>query len=63
VVISVEDALAACRRGEIPDMKTELALQRLCDAIGYLPSLGRFARELPPDLAARYEAPGFPRAP
>lgn len=63
VVLTVEEALAACRRGEIPDMKTELALGRLCDAIGYLPALGRFARELPPDLAARYVAPGFPPPP
>jgi len=63
VVLPVEDALAACRRGEIPDMKTELALLRLCDAIGYLPALGRFVRELPADLAARFDPPGFPRVP
>ena len=58
-VLPVEDAIAACRRGEIPDMKTELALLRLCDLVGYLPALGRFADELPADLAARWRPLGL----
>ena len=48
------EALEACRRGAIPDMKTELALMRLCDHLGFLPQLGCFASELPEPLRARY---------
>ena len=48
VVLPLRDAIVACRRGDIPDMKTEIALLRLCDAIGYLPALDRFVDELPP---------------
>jgi ADP-ribose pyrophosphatase len=59
VVLDLVDAIARCRRGDIPDMKTELALLRLCDAVGYLPQLRCFRDELPPDLAARYAAPGL----
>lgn len=51
-------ALRACRDGTIPDMKTELALWRLADHLGYLPQLGCFAHELPPELAARYTSLG-----
>lgn len=47
VVMPVEEALRACRCGESPDMKTEIALTRLCDAIGYVPLLGRFVTDLP----------------
>jgi ADP-ribose pyrophosphatase len=47
-------ALEACRRGDIPDMKTELALFRLCDHLGFIPQLGCFASELPEPLRARY---------
>lgn len=31
--VPLEDALAACRRGEVPDAKTELALRRLVEAL------------------------------
>ena len=41
-----------CRRN-VPDMKTEVALLRLADAIGYLPALDRFVDELPADLRPR----------
>jgi ADP-ribose pyrophosphatase len=59
IVLPIREAIAACRRGDIPDMKTEIALLRLSDAIGYLPSLDRFVDELPPDLRARFEPPGL----
>lgn len=59
VVLDLVEAIARCRRGDIPDMKTELALLRLCDAIGYLPQLRCFRDELPADLAARWAAPGL----
>ena len=59
VVLPLAEAIAACRRGDIPDMKTELALLRLADAIGYLPSLDRFVDELPADLRARFTPPGL----
>ncbi|MCG3135754.1 MAG: hypothetical protein HMLKMBBP_03510 [Planctomycetes bacterium] len=62
VVMTMDDALAACRRGEIPDMKTEIALLRLCDALGYLPQLSCFREDLPPDLAARWTGCGMGRA-
>ena len=40
VVIVLDEAIARCRRGDVPDMKTEIALLRLRDAIG-LPALAR----------------------
>ncbi len=51
-------AIEACRRGDIPDMKTELALFRLCDHLGFLPQLGCFAAELPEPLRGRYRRLG-----
>jgi ADP-ribose pyrophosphatase len=52
------EAIEACRRGEIPDMKTEIALLRLADHLGYLPQLGCFASELPEQLRLRYRRLG-----
>jgi ADP-ribose pyrophosphatase len=52
------EAIEACRRGEIPDMKTEIALLRLADHLGYLPQLGCFASDLPEPLRARYRRLG-----
>jgi ADP-ribose pyrophosphatase len=63
VVLPVEEAITACRRGEIPDMKTELALLRLCDSIGYLPGLSRFVHELPGGLGAAVDPLGAGRVP
>lgn len=63
IVLPIKDAIAACRRGDIPDMKTELALLRLCDAIGYLPALDRFVDELPLDLRAQFDPPGLSKLP
>lgn len=48
----LNDAIQACRSGAIPDMKTEVALLRLADHLGWIPALGRFARDLPEGLAA-----------
>ena len=54
VALELCEAIEACRRGAIPDMKTELGLLRLADHLGYLPQLRCFADELPPALAARH---------
>ncbi len=45
-IMPLDEAIAACRSGEIPDSKTEIALLRLCDKIGYLPQLGCFADDV-----------------
>ncbi len=58
VRLELVEALEACRRGSIPDMKTELALMRLCDHLGYLPQLGCFVEELPEPLRARHRRLG-----
>ena len=62
-VLPLLDAIAACRAGDVPDMKTEVALLRLADAIGYVPSLDRFVEDLPADLRARFAPPGLERLP
>lgn len=54
----LEEAIERCRTGEIPDMKTEIALLRLADHLGYLPQLGCFADELPAELQARHRTLG-----
>ena len=59
VVLDLREAIARCRTGEIPDMKTELALLRLCDQLGYLPQVDAFVDELPEDLRDRYAPPGM----
>jgi ADP-ribose pyrophosphatase len=56
------EAIAACRSGEIPDLKTEVGLLRLADHLGYLPQLDCFADELPPALRERYRRLGVPAA-
>ena len=56
VVMTLSDAIDACRRGEVPDLKTEVALLRLADAIGYVPALDRFVEDLPNDLRPRPRA-------
>ena len=43
-------------------MKTEIALLRLADHVGYLPSLGCFVDELPADLRARWRSLGTPES-
>lgn len=51
-------AIRACRTGEIPDLKTEVALLRLADHLGWIPQLGSFARDLDAALAERYDSLG-----
>jgi 8-oxo-dGTP pyrophosphatase MutT (NUDIX family) len=56
VLLPLREAIRRCRAGEIPDMKTEIGLLRLCDAIGYLPLLDRFVDELPKYMQKRVAA-------
>ena len=58
VVMDLAAAIEACRSGAIPDMKSEVALLRLADHLGWLPQLGMFAHELPPELERRYRRLG-----
>jgi ADP-ribose pyrophosphatase len=58
VLLELSEAIAACRAGDIPDMKTELGLLRLADHLGYLPQLDCFADELPAPLHDRYRRLG-----
>lgn len=62
VVLELREAIERCRTARIPDMKTELALLRLCEQLGYLPQLGMFRDELPPELAARWATLGVEAA-
>jgi ADP-ribose pyrophosphatase len=62
VVRELREAITACRRGEVPDMKTEIALLRLADHLGYVPQLGCFEHELPSDLRGRYSRLGVEAA-
>jgi ADP-ribose pyrophosphatase len=59
VVLDLGEAIARCRDGSIPDMKTEIALLRLADRIGYLPQLRLFRDELPAAVRDRFRAPGL----
>jgi ADP-ribose pyrophosphatase len=58
VVCSLDEAIERCRSGGIPDMKTEIALLRLADHLGYVPQLRCFVDELPPELRARHRRLG-----
>jgi ADP-ribose pyrophosphatase len=59
VVMGLREAIDACRFGDVPDLKTEVALLRLADAIGYVPALDRFVDELPADLRPRAAPAGL----
>lgn len=63
VILELGEAIAACRSGDIPDMKTELGLLRLADSLGYVPQLDCFADELPPPLQQRYRRLGVAAGP
>jgi len=58
IKLELGEALRRMRTGQIPDMKSEVALSRLADHLGYIPSLGLFAKDLPSDLAARFDRLG-----
>jgi ADP-ribose pyrophosphatase len=55
-LLPLREAIRLCREGTIPDMKTEVALLRLADHLGYVPALDRFVGDLPEDLRRRAEA-------
>lgn len=57
-VLGLREAIEACRRGDVPDMKTEVGLLRLADHLGYLPQLDCFIDELPAEWSARYQRLG-----
>ena len=59
VILDLTEAIRMCRDGRIPDMKTEIGLLRLCDRIGYLPQLGCFLDELPPEWRRRHDRLGL----
>ncbi len=61
-VLELSEAIEACRRGDIPDMKSEVGLLRLADHLGYLPQLGCFVDALPADLRGRYQRLGVAAA-
>ena len=63
IVMTLEEAIEACRTGGIPDMKTEIALLRLADHLGYVASLGCFVDELPEEVRARWRPLGVPESP
>ncbi len=56
------EAIAACRDGRIPDMKTEVALVRLADHLGYVHALDAFVDELPAELRERHVRAGVDAA-
>jgi len=62
VTCTLREAIQRCRRGELPDAKTELALLRLADHLGYVPQLDQFVDELPAEQRARYDSLGVDRA-
>lgn len=51
-------AIAWCRSGVIQDSKTEIGLLRLASYLGYLPELGIWRHELPPELERRFHGLG-----
>lgn len=59
VILELQAALTLCRSGGIVDMKTELALWRLADHLGYLPQLDLFQHQLPAELQLRYNRLGL----
>lgn len=58
VIRELRETIRACRRGELADAKTELAVLRLADLLGYIPQLDLFRDELPPPLRERYDSLG-----
>lgn len=57
-LLELREAIAACRTGEVPDMKTEVGLLRLAEHLGYIPQLDCFVDELPAEWADRYQRLG-----
>jgi ADP-ribose pyrophosphatase len=61
-VLPLRDAIERCRTGAIPDMKTEVALLRLADHLGYVVGLDAFVEDLPAEWRARWRPAGVARA-
>ncbi len=55
----LSEAISGCRRGEIEDAKTEIALCRLANYLGYHPELGLWRHELPLELRERVRSLGL----
>lgn len=47
ILLPLDEAIHRCRAGAVPDAKTEIALLRLCDLLGYSPHHGAFWADLP----------------
>ncbi len=62
-LFDLRDAIEMCRDGRIPDMKTELAMLRLADHVGFLPSLDCYVADLPEALQERFAPLGLESAP
>lgn len=60
-LFDLRDAILMCRDGRIPDMKTEVAMLRLAEHVGYLPALDRYVSDLPVDLQEQYQPLGLGR--
>lgn len=45
-LVGLGEAITMCRDGRVPDMKTEVALLRLADHVGYVPALDAFVEDL-----------------
>ncbi|MEM9379774.1 MAG: NUDIX hydrolase [Planctomycetota bacterium] len=58
-LLDLRDAIEMCRDGRIPDMKTEVALLRLADHLGYVHQLDAFVDDLPTDLRTRFRPTGL----
>jgi ADP-ribose pyrophosphatase len=59
VRMELGEAIALCRQGVIPDMKTELGLLRLAEHLDYLPHFGCFVSDLPGEFRKRYRRRGI----
>jgi ADP-ribose pyrophosphatase len=58
VVLPLREAIERCRTGDIPDMKTEVALLRLAEHVGYVPGLDAFVEDLPTSVRDRWRPLG-----
>ncbi|MEM8710326.1 MAG: NUDIX hydrolase [Planctomycetota bacterium] len=61
-LIDLGEAIDMCRDGRVPDMKTEVALLRLADHVGFVPALDAYVSELPEELQERFVPRGLERA-
>lgn len=61
-LVDLGEAIGMCRDGRVPDMKTEVALLRLADHLGYIPALDVYVAELPKELQQRFAPVGLDSA-